>query len=153
VKEDLMKRIRRILHASDFSGPSRPAFARAIEFAKLARAELTVVHVLTPVVPYVGEGYVSPQLFDQVVADLQTRARKQLNRMLARARASGVRAKGLIVEGVPSDRIVRAARAKRSNLIVMGTHGHTGLVRMILGSVAARVVATAPCPVLTVRSR
>jgi nucleotide-binding universal stress UspA family protein len=148
-----MRRIRRILHPSDFSRSSRAAFARAIEFAKLARAELTLVHVLAPAIPFVGEGYVSPQLYDQVVADQQNRARKQLARMLAKARASGVRAKGLLVEGAPHDRILRTARTKRSDLIVMGTHGHTGLVRMFLGSVAARVVATARCPVLTVRSR
>ena len=148
-----MKRIRRILHASDFSGPSRLAFARAIDFAKLARAEVILVHVLNPIVPYVGDGYVAPQLYDQIVTDLQTRARKQLQQMAARAKAAGVRAGVLLLEGVPPERIVRAARAKRAGLIVMGTHGHTGLTRMILGSVAGRVVATAPCPVLTVRGR
>ena len=67
-----MKRIGRILHASDFSRASRPAFAQAIELAKLARAELTIVHVLTPVIPYVGEGYVSPLLYDQVLATSRT---------------------------------------------------------------------------------
>src|SRR5215468_1594767 len=128
-----MRPIRRILYAADFSPASRPAFAQAIEFAKLARAELTVVHVVNPVVPYVGDGYVAPQLYDQIVTDLQTRARKQLNQLLAKAR-------GLLVEGVPHDRITRAAKTNRADLIVMGTHGHTGLARMILGSVAARVV-------------
>jgi nucleotide-binding universal stress UspA family protein len=148
-----MPPIRRILYAADFSPASRPAFARAIEFAKLARAELTVVHVVNPAIPYVGDGYVAPQLYDQIVTDLQTKAQKQLNQLLAKARAARVKAKGLLVEGVPHDRITRAARANRADLIVMGTHGHTGLARMILGSVAARVVATARCPVLTVRSR
>jgi len=148
-----MKRIRRILHPSDFSRASRPAFAHAIDFAKLARAELTIVHVLAPAIPYVGEGYVSPQLYDQLFADLHARAQKQLSRLVAKARAAGIRTKGILAEGAPHDRIIRAARAWRANLIVMGTHGHTGLSRVILGSVAARVVATARCPVLTVRSR
>jgi len=102
-----MRRFRRILHPSDFSKSSRPAFARAVDLATLTRAELTIVHVLGPALPYIGEGYVSPQLYEQVVSDLQARARKQLARLLAKARASGIRAKGLLVEGVPHDRILR----------------------------------------------
>jgi nucleotide-binding universal stress UspA family protein len=148
-----MKRIRRILHASDFSGPSRLAFARAIDFAKLARAEVILVHVLNPIVPYVGDGYIAPQLYDQIVTDLQTKARKHLQRMAEKARSAGVKASTLIVEGATPERIVRTARSKRADLIVIGTHGHTGLTRMVLGSVASRVVATASCPVLTVRGR
>src|SRR5262245_57360522 len=105
-----MRPIRRILYAADFSPASRPAFAQAIEFAKLARAELTVVHVVNPAVPYVGgDGYIAPQLYDQIVTDVQTRARKQLDQLLAKARAARVKAKGLLVEGVPHDRITRAA--------------------------------------------
>jgi nucleotide-binding universal stress UspA family protein len=148
-----MRPIRRIVYAADFSSASKPAFARAIEFAKLARADLTIVHVVTPAIPYVGEGYVSPQLYDRVFADLQARARRQLDQLLKKARTAGVKAKGLMVDGVPHDRILRAAKANRADLIVMGTHGHTGLARVILGSVAGRVVATARCPVLTVRGR
>jgi nucleotide-binding universal stress UspA family protein len=52
-----------------------------------------------------------------------------------------------------AERIVRTARALRADLIVMGTHGRTGVTRVVLGSAAARVVATASCPVLTVRAR
>jgi len=55
------------------------------------------------------------------------------------------------MEGVPYERIVRAARSKRAGLIVIGTHGRTGLSRVFVGSVAERVVRLAPCPVLTVR--
>jgi nucleotide-binding universal stress UspA family protein len=148
-----MKRIRRILHASDFSRPSRRAFAQAVQLAQLARAELTLVHVLGSPMPYVGDGYIPPQVYDQVLADLRERARKALVRLVARAKASGVKAKGLLVEGTPAEAIVRAARSRRADLIVMGTHGHTGLARVVLGSVAARVVAAAACPVLTVRGK
>jgi nucleotide-binding universal stress UspA family protein len=148
-----MPRIQRIVFATDFSPQSRRAFARALEFARLARAELLIAHVLSPIVPYVGEGYVSPQLYDRVVTDLQTRARKDLKRLAARARAAGIRTGTLLDEGSAPERIVRIARARRAGLIVMGTHGHTGLTRMILGSVATRVVSTATCPVLTVRGK
>ena len=60
---------------------------------------------------------------------------------------------GLVVEGVAHEQITRAAKRLRADLIVMGTHGRTGVARFFVGSVAARVTATAPCPVLTVRGR
>ena len=64
-----------------------------------------------------------------------------------------VRARGLLLEGVAHDQIVRAARRKKADLLVLGTHGRTGVARFFLGSVAGRVVASAPCPVLTVRGK
>jgi nucleotide-binding universal stress UspA family protein len=79
-------------------------------------------------------------------------AERELGRLLARARKAGVRATALVLEGTPADRIVRAARAKRANLIAMGTHGRGSLAKLFL-DVASRVVGTAPCPVLTVRGR
>ncbi len=59
----------------------------------------------------------------------------------------------MLLEGVAHEQIVRAARARRADLIVVGTHGRSGLARFFLGSVAGRVVATATCPVLTVRGK
>jgi nucleotide-binding universal stress UspA family protein len=64
-----------------------------------------------------------------------------------------VRARGVLLEGVAHEAIVREARKRRADLIVIGTHGRTGVARFFLGSVAARVTATAPCPVLTVRGK
>ena len=62
-----------------------------------------------------------------------------------------MRARAVIAEGTPHVRIARAARSNRADVIVMGTHGRTGLARAFLGSVAARVLASATCPVVTVR--
>jgi len=143
----------RILHPTDFSSASRAAFARAVTEARAARAQLLVVHVLSPVVPLVGEGYVAPAVYQQMSDAARTWAQKQLARLVARAKAARVRARGLLREGVVADQIVRVARAQRADLIVIGTHGRTGVARFFLGSVAARVAATAPCPVLTVRGR
>ena len=148
-----MRGFRRILCASDFSRASRAAYARAVELARVNRAELTVVHVLTPFIPYVGEGYATPQAYETMLASARTHGQRELDRLVARARARGVRAKGLLPEGIPHDRIARVARSRRADLIVIGTHGRTGLARFFLGSVAARVIAIAPCPVLTVRGR
>ena len=62
-----------------------------------------------------------------------------------------MRSKTLLLEGVADQQIIRAARLKKADLIVIGTHGRTGLARLFLGSVASRVVAGARCPVMTVR--
>ncbi|HWC05558.1 MAG TPA: universal stress protein [Methylomirabilota bacterium] len=148
-----MSQFRRILHATDFSPASRPAFRRALDLARANRAVLTIVHVYSAVVPMMGEGYATAQVYDQWLADIRADAQRQLDRVVAKAKKSGVRAKGLLLEGVAHDRIVRAARSTRADLIVLGTHGRTGLGRVFLGSVAARVVTLATCPVMTVRAK
>lgn len=149
-----MSQFRRILHASDFSPASRPAFRRALDLARANRARLTLVHVYSTYIPMMGEGYVgSAQVYDKMIADIRTDAQRRLDRLVTQARKNGVRAKGLLLDGIPHDRIVRAARSTRADLIVLGTHGRTGLGRLFLGSVAARVVTLAPCPVLTVRAK
>lgn len=142
---------RRILHPSDFSSASRAAFAKAVELAKKNRAELTIVHVLSPVMPVPGDGYISPKVYEEMVASSRAWAKKELGKRIARAKAAGVRARGVLREGTAYQEIVRAAR--RADLVVMGTHGRSGLARFFLGSVASKVVPAAPCPVLTVRGK
>ncbi len=144
---------RNVLHASDFSRASSAAFAKAVEIARRSRAKLTLVHVLSPVVPVVAEGYVAPAAYDRIEATQRTAARRELDRLVARARRAGLRADSRLLTGVPHDAVVRAARRARADLLVIGTHGRTGLARLFLGSVAARIVTLAPCPVLTVRGR
>jgi nucleotide-binding universal stress UspA family protein len=144
---------RRIMHPTDFSSASRAAFARAVALAKADRSELTLVHVMSPVMPVPGDGYISPKVYDQLAASARAWAQKQLDRLVGRAKKAGTRARGLLLEGVAHEQIVRAARRKRADLVVMGTHGRSGLAKLFLGSVASRVVGTAPCPVLTVRGR
>jgi nucleotide-binding universal stress UspA family protein len=148
-----MPQFRRILHASDFSPASRPAFRRALDLARANRAALTIVHVYSTVIPMMGEGLATAQVYDQWITEVRIDAQRRLERLVAQAKRAGVRAKGLLLEGLPHDRILRAARSKRADLIVLGTHGRTGLGRVFLGSVAARVVTLAPCPVLTVRAK
>jgi universal stress protein A len=148
-----MSRVHRILHPSDFSRASTAAFAKAVELAKMNRAELLVAHVLTPVVPVVGDGYVSPTVYDKIESSARAYALKQLGALVVKAKKSGARAKSLLLLGVPHEQITRAARSRHADLVVLGTHGRTGLARMFLGSVANRVVATAGCPVMTVRGK
>ena len=144
---------RRVLHPTDFSKASAPAFSKAVEMAKANRAELLIAHVMNPVVPMAGEGYLSPKMYEDLMASTRAWAEKQLDQRLARARKSGVRAKSVLAEGSAHEQIVRITKAKRADLVVMGTHGRSGLAKLFLGSVAGRVVAAAPCPVLTVRGK
>lgn len=149
-----MNRIRRIMYATDFSRASRAAFAKALEITRSNHAELVVVHVFTLVPPFAVEGaYVSPKIWGAIEASARAGAQKQLDVLVARAKRAGVRARSLIVVGNPHEQIVRAARLKRTDMLVIGTHGRTGLGKFLLGSVAERVLSTAGCPVLTVRGQ
>jgi len=109
--------------------------------------------VQAPFVPMAGDGYVPPQVYDDIEAGARAYAQRQLATLAVRAKKGGVRATVLLLEGVPHEQIARAARSKRADLVVLGTHGRTGLARMFLGSVASRVLSIAPCPVLTVRGK
>jgi nucleotide-binding universal stress UspA family protein len=144
-------KMRRVLHATDFSTASSRAFKRAVDIAKASGAELLLVHVLPSVFPVVADGYVSPKVYEDLEAATRADGQKRLDRLARRARASGARVKSLLLEGVPHERIAQAARARKADMVVIGTHGRTGFAKLVLGSVASRVLAISPCPVLTVR--
>jgi nucleotide-binding universal stress UspA family protein len=76
-----------------------------------------------------------------------------MKKLMANLTKLKVKAKSLLLRGTAPDQIVRAAKSRRANLIVIGTHGRTGLSRLLMGSVANKVVSTAHCPVLTVRGK
>jgi nucleotide-binding universal stress UspA family protein len=148
-----MSRIRRVMHPTDFSRASTPAFKRAVEMAKGNRAELLLVHVMVPAVPLMGDGYVSPKVYEDLEAAARSAAQKQLRKLVDKAKQAGARVKGLLLEGVAHERIAQAARSRKADLVVIGTHGRTGFAKLFLGSVASRVLAVSPCPVLTVRGK
>ena len=81
-----MSRYRRIVHASDFSRASRAAFARAVELAKANRAELVLVHVLTPVMPTVGDGPIPPRTWEDIEASARASGQKGLDGLVAKAK-------------------------------------------------------------------
>ena len=145
-----MTRVRRILFASDLSKASAKALGAAVALAKASHASVTIVHVLTPLAPVIPGRAIN---IEQLNREVQLQGERQLAKLVDKAKAAGVRAASLLVEGEPARQIVRAARSKRADLIVVGTHGRTGLDRFFVGSVAQRVVVTAPCPVVTVRGR
>lgn len=146
--------IRRILHATDFSPASRPALQLARELAKAFKAELVLFHAAEVAVPIgTGEGYVPPSVLEDIWKGAREQAERNMKRLAEKAQAGGVRVTTLIAEGPPAAAIVQAAKRRRAGLIVIGTHGRTGIKRFLLGSVAERVVRTAAHPVLTVAGR
>lgn len=148
---DAMSVFRRLLHPTDFSRASAPALRRAVALARVCRAPLVLLHAMTPPSPFIGNG-APPSSYTDLLIAARRSAKRRLATALARARREGVRAQAIFAEGLPADEILRGARRARADLIVMGTHGRSGVSRVFMGSVAERVVRESRCPVLTVRA-
>lgn len=147
------RRLRRILHPTDFSAASRAAFRMAVGLACRERAALLLLHVLTPPSPFVVTGGPMPPSYLELLEGARRAARRRLADALTRARSAGARASARLVEGGPADQILRVGRRSRPDLIVIGTHGRGAVSRFLMGSVAEHVVRRATSPVLTVRGR
>lgn len=139
----------RIMCPVDFSAGSGEALRVAAELARERDAALVLVHVWAPAQVTIGDGYLAPS----VVQDMLDAETAQLAKSKAQAQQLGVKEVATrFLSGVPWDEIVNAARSDSAiDLIVIGTHGRTGLAHVLLGSVAEKVVRHAPCPVLVVR--
>jgi universal stress protein A len=145
LKEDLtMLPIRTILHPNDFSQSSTFAFGVAAALARDYGARIVVVHVAEPALAVALDGVmVSPP-------DIDWEALRQRLCYLCPSDAQ-VQVEHIVAEGSPPTDIVRLAQDYNADIIVMGTHGRTGLSRLVMGSVAEQVVRRAPCPVVTVK--
>ena len=145
-----MTRYRVILHATDFSTASRRAFAAALEWAIRDRAQLVLVHVAFIPVPPVEDAFITARTYRDLAQATIRDAERRLERLVATAKARGVKAASMVLEGIAFEAIVQAARSRQADLVVVGTHGRTGIRHALLGSVAERVVRLSPVPVLTV---
>ena len=144
----------KILYATDYSKASARAFDEAIALTKQNRAELLVLHVIDPVPPYVaGEDIGGAELYMKLEETTKQDAETSMNKLMEKLRKLKVNAKRLLLRGIAPEQIVRTAKNRRANLIVIGTHGRTGLSKLLMGSVANKVVSTAHCPVLTVHGK
>jgi nucleotide-binding universal stress UspA family protein len=151
-----MSPVQRILCGTDLSPASEPAWAEAQLLARLLGAEIVLLHVVSPLVipPGVGpEVYVPPHLYQQLVDDADRDARERLARLCDRRAPSSAKVTTRVEHGMAADRILHVAAEDGADMCVLGTHGRTGLGRVLLGSVADRVVRLARCPVVTVRAR
>ena len=141
-----------VLFATDFSRLSLSAFPHAVAAARREKAERVILHVLPP--PVTGDAlqYVPAMMYEQMKAAVVRQAEKKLEGLRAKALRSRVRARQILSEGLAANEILRSSRALGARLVVLGTHGRSGLTGLLLGSVAMQVIGGARCPVMTVRS-
>ena len=147
-----MVNLKSILVATDFGEASELALAYGRELARTFSARLHVLHVVENVMMrYSAE--VPFAVLPELQNDLEAAARKQLDETITGDDRSSLDVVATVQTSVsvPTD-IVEYARKERVDLIVMGTHGRSGVQHLLMGSVAERVVRSAPCPVLTVRT-
>jgi nucleotide-binding universal stress UspA family protein len=142
-----MLNLKSILHPTDFSEHSRYAFRLACSLARDHGAKLIVLHVVPTLGPEFiplgeGESRLQPEGFHQRLHD----------ELHALHSPSDIPLTHRLSEGDAVDEILRAAQQDGCDMIVLGTHGHTGLKRLLMGSVAEQVVRRASCPVLTVKA-
>jgi nucleotide-binding universal stress UspA family protein len=141
-----MLAIRTLIHPTDFSWQSEAAFRMACALACDYRARLIVIHVQTPPSAVFGE-------IGTVLPESSELARELYARLTAVQPAElTIRVEHRLSQGDPAAEILRLAQETHCDLIVMGTHGRTGLARLLVGSVAEEVLRRASCPVLTLRS-
>jgi nucleotide-binding universal stress UspA family protein len=143
-EEKAMFPIHKILHPTDFSEQSTAAFEVACALARDYSAELVVLHVYSNPPVYAPDGIAVP-----IQTEDPYRARVQLYNV--QPSDPSVKVKHILVEGNPVDEILKLARTEAVDMIVMGTHGSTGLARLVMGSVAESVTRKTLCPVLTLR--
>lgn len=145
-----MKKFEKIVIAIDFSENSDYAFEYALTLAKQFNSELTVMHVINE--PVDLRGFYVPHIsFEQLEKEIEEGAYKMMDKFCQARLGEFTDYKTTIVSGIPYEEILRKAEETGASLIVMGTHGRTGLDHLIFGSTAERVVRSASCPVLTIR--
>ena len=140
--------IKRILVPIDFSDCSKKALQYAVALAKAHEAAVTLLYV---VVPAYGIAEFSGIEYAQLEATMREGGEKELAKLSADEMRREVAVEALVRTGSPAVEIIEVARSLPADLIVISTHGHTGLTHVLLGSVAEHVVQRAPCPVFVVR--
>lgn len=145
-----MKPFQKILVPVDFSAHALGALDYATELARRFQAAIDIVYVYQPSSYAVPDSF---ELFSPVqLAAMESEFEKRLEATKSETLASGIeKVETRLLMGVPAVEIVSYAEANGCDLVVMGTHGRTGVSHALLGSVAEKVVRRAPCPVLTVR--
>jgi len=147
--------ISKVLAATDFSEDSSLAFSYAEDIARKFGAEIVVLHVDQPLAPVMVSPDLGPAMdvgaMSRIGEEQRLIAQRELDKIVQRLRDDGIKAKSLLKVGSPFLEILRASQTENADLIVMGTHGRTGLAHVLMGSVAERVVQKSAVPVLTIR--
>lgn len=137
-----------ILAPTDFSELSNVAVDYAFSMAKPLGAKMIFLHSLEPI----EETSAMTAFYRELYTLSKERANTFLNALVQRAKNMGIEAEARLADGPPFVDIIKTAKKVGADLIIMGTHGRTGLSHLMIGSQAERVVRQSPCPVLTVKS-
>lgn len=142
--------IKTILFPTDFSQGARAAMDHAVSLAQDYDAKLILLYVIQDI--SIAEWYIPSSLsVTDLVEDMQKSAWKEMDKWGREAAGKVKDTEKQVVRGVPFVEIIRTAKERNADLIVIGTHGRTGIDHMLFGSTAEKVVRKAGCPVLTVR--
>ncbi|ALC17847.1 nucleotide-binding universal stress protein, UspA family [Desulfuromonas soudanensis] len=146
-----MKTINKILYATDFSESSLPAGDYALTLAKLAGAEVHVLHVIGEFTDR-RKSRIQPESMALLEREVEIQAFKEMEGFCREVFDEEIPYTTEVVMGHPFEEIIKIAQQSAFDLIVVGTHGRTGLERVFVGSTAERLVRRSPVAVLTVRS-
>jgi nucleotide-binding universal stress UspA family protein len=147
-----MLEIHSILFPTDFSECGNFALSYAASLARTFNAKIICVNVIEPIVPTVGySGMTEPLPIADIADQLEDSAERELPKLAECDECAGIEVEELVVHGEAASEIVRVARDHHVDLIVISSHGRTGLGRILFGSTAEAVVRHATCPVLVVK--
>jgi nucleotide-binding universal stress UspA family protein len=144
--------IRTILLPTDFSECGNYALSYAASLARTFRASIICINVIEPIVPTVGySGMAEPMPIADIAEQLEDSAERELPKLAECEECAGLDIEEMVVHGEAASEIVRVAKEREVDLIVIASHGRTGLGRILFGSTAESVVRHASCPVLVVK--
>lgn len=146
-----MIEMKKILFPTDFSDSSDHAVRYAVSFAQEFDAKLYVLHIVEDVSNAAYFDMLAGPPLQEMYAEMEARAWESVKRAVPETKRSDVDWEPLVRRGAPAIEICHTAEELEVDLVVLGTHGRTGLKHMLFGSVAEKVVRMAPCPVLSVR--
>lgn len=142
--------IKKILVPIDFSDYSKNAFRYSIDFCKFFQAEIILIYVIEPVV-YPPDFSMGQIAFPTLDMQMDKRAQEELENLAKTEVASGQKIRTIVKTGKPFIEIIDTAIEEDIDLIIISSHGHSGVQHILFGSTAEKVVRKAPCPVLSVR--
>ncbi len=142
--------IKKVLVPIDFSDYSKSALKYAVSFVKQFNAELILIYVVEPVI-YPPDFSMGQIAIPSVDLEMDKRAVEELSKLARKEIPADLKVKTLVKTGKPFIEIIETAAEENTDLIIIATHGHTGVEHILFGSTAEKVVRKAPCPVLTLR--
>jgi len=145
-----MTAFKKIVFATDFSESSDHAFGCVLSMAKCFKSRILILHVINELVDLRGF-YVPHIAFDKLEEEMEAGARKMMDKFLQARMADYKDFASFVKPGVPCDEILNLVQEQGADLIIMGTHGRTGLDHVLFGSTAEKVVRKSPVPVMTIR--